>query len=300
MVTQETSGLPEAPGAPANKAQALRALLRGPSPVRAVGAHDGLSAKLVQQAGFEAVWASSFEISASHGLPDASLVTMTQYLDAATAMDAVTDVPVIADCDTGFGGPMNVAYAVKRYARIGIAAMCIEDKLFPKINSFAADGQDLLPAEDFALKIKTGKEAQPDPDMLLIARTEALIAGAGMEEALDRGRLYAAAGADAVLVHSKSRRPDEVLEFASRWDVDVPLVAVPTTYDSVTEDELYQAGYRVVIYANQGLRAAVRGAQEVLRELNTAGNARAVGERIAPMSEVFALQGMPSDYRTKP
>ncbi|MBT2363963.1 isocitrate lyase/phosphoenolpyruvate mutase family protein [Streptomyces sp. ISL-10] len=285
---------------PASKVDRLRDLLAGPSPVRAVGAHDGLTAKLVEQAGFDAVWASSFEISASHGLPDASLVTMTQYLDAATAMDEVTDIPVIADCDTGFGGPMNVAYAVQRYARIGIAAMCIEDKLFPKINSFADIAQDLLPAEDFALKIKAAREALGDEDMVLIARTESLIAGHGLEEALGRGRLYASAGADAVLVHSKSRRPDEVLEFASKWDVDVPLVAVPTTYGTVSEQELHESGFRLVIYANQGLRAAVRGVQEVLRELNAAGTARSVDERIASMSEVFALQGMPSGYRTTP
>lgn len=285
---------------PTSKTDRLRDLLAGSSPARAVGAHDGLTAKLVQQAGFDAVWASSFEISASHGLPDASLVTMTQYLDAATAMDAVTDIPVIADCDTGFGGPLNVAYAVQRYARIGIAAMCIEDKLFPKINSFADAAQDLVPAEEFALKIKAAREALGGDDMVLIARTESLIAGLDVEEALDRGRLYASAGADAVLVHSKSRRPDEVLEFASQWDVDVPLVAVPTTYGTVSEQELYDAGFRLVIYANQGLRAAVRGVQEVLRELNAAGTARSVDERIAPMSEVFALQGMPAGYRTQP
>ncbi|MEV6328819.1 isocitrate lyase/phosphoenolpyruvate mutase family protein [Streptomyces sp. NPDC051909] len=287
-------------GLPTTKAGRLRQLLAGPSPVRAVGSHDGLTAKLVQQAGFDAVWASSFEISASHGLPDASLVTMTQYLDAAAAMDAVTDIPVIADCDTGFGGPMNMAYAVQRYARIGIAAMCVEDKLFPKINSFADTDQDLLPAEEFALKIKAGREALAGGDMVLVARTEALIAGRDMEEALDRGRTYAAAGADAVLVHSKSRRPDEVLEFAARWDLDVPLVAVPTTYGTVSEQELYQAGFRLVIYANQGLRAAVRAVGETLRELNAAGTAHSVDGRIAPMSEVFALQGMPSSYHTKP
>ena len=123
--------------ASASKAAHLRALLAGTSVVRAVGAHNGLTAKLVERAGFEAVWASSFEISASHGLPDASLVTMTQHLDATTAMDAVTDIPVIADCDTGFGGPLNVAYAMRCYERVGIAALCIEDKLFPKMNSFA-------------------------------------------------------------------------------------------------------------------------------------------------------------------
>ncbi|MFG2526532.1 isocitrate lyase/phosphoenolpyruvate mutase family protein [Streptomyces sp. NPDC048516] len=288
------------PRAPGSKAARLRAQLNGSSVVRAVGAHDGLTAKLVQRAGFEAVWASSFEISASHGLPDASLVTMTQYLDAAIAMDAVTDIPVIADCDTGFGGPMNAAYAMQRYERAGIAALCIEDKLFPKINSFADAAQDLLPTEDFALKIKNAAEVRTDPDTVLIARTEALIAGLEVPEALERAHAYVAAGADAVLVHSKSRRPEEVLEFADGWQSDVPLVAVPTTYHTVTESELYGAGFRLVIYANQGLRAAVKGVQEVLHELDLATGAAAVEERIAPMAEVFALQGMPSSFGTKP
>jgi phosphoenolpyruvate phosphomutase len=282
------------------KAARLRALLAGPVPVRAVGAHDGLGAKLIEQAGFDAVWASSFEISASHGLPDASLVTMTQYLEAATAMDTVVNLPVIADCDTGFGGPMNVAYAVHRYERAGIAAICIEDKLFPKINSFADAPHDLLPAEDFAAKIKAAKEAQSGPSMVLIARTEALIAGLDVTEALDRAALYAAAGADAILVHSKSRRPDEVLEFAARWDLAVPLVAVPTTYHQISADELYEAGFQLVIYANQGLRAAVRGMQETLRRLSVDRSASAVEGQIAQMSEVFALQGMPSTFHTAP
>jgi phosphoenolpyruvate phosphomutase len=282
------------------KTERFRHLLAGPRAVRAVGVHNGLTAKLVQQAGFEAVWASSFEISASHGLPDASLVTMTQYLDVAVSMDAVIDIPVIADCDTGFGGPMNVAYAVQRYAKAGIAAMCIEDKLFPKINSFAEVAQDLLDPREFALKIAAGKEALTSGDMVLIARTEALIAGRDVAEALDRCRVYVDAGADAVLVHSKSRKPDEVLAFASQWDLDVPLVAVPTTYHGVTEQELYSAGFRLVIYANQGLRAAVQGMRDVLKQLSDAGSAQVVDDRIASMQEVFALQGMPSRYGTTP
>jgi phosphoenolpyruvate phosphomutase len=237
------------------------------SMMRAVGAHNGLTAKLVQQAGFDAVWASSFEISASYGLPDASLVTMTQYLDAAAAMEAVVGIPVIADCDSGFGGPLNMAYAVQRYARVGVVGVCVEDKLFPKINSFADTAQDLLPPEEFALKIKAGREALTDGGMVLVARTEALIAGRDMAEALERAHLYSAAGADAILVHSKSRRPDEVLEFASRWDSDLPLAAVPTAYSSVHEHELYDAGYRLVIYANHGLRSQIRVVQDVLKRL---------------------------------
>lgn len=295
------TGQNELTTAPAtSKAALLRSMLTRPKPVRAVGAHDGLSARLVEQAGFDAVWSSSFEISASFGLPDASLITMSQYLAGSETMDLCVTIPVIADCDTGFGGPLNVAYTVQRYERAGIAAISIEDKVFPKINSFADAAQDLLPVEEFALKIKEGKRAQRDEDFMIIARTEALIAGHEVSEALDRAHAYAEAGADAILVHSKSKRPDEVLEFAAKWDSKVPLVSVPTTYATVDEATLFEAGFRVVIYANHGLRAAVRGVRETLSELNRAGRAEAVHGRIASMREVFDLQGMHAGYVEKP
>lgn len=282
---------------PAAKSRALRALLRGGSIARAVGAPDCLSAKLVEEAGFEAVWVSSFELSASRGLPDASLVTMSEYLDAAESIDFGIGIPVIADCDTGFGGPRNVAYAVRRYERRGIAAICVEDKRFPKLNSFADASQDLEPIEQFAEKVEAAKAAQSSPDFVFIARTEALIAGHGMDEALERAYRYADAGADAVLVHSKSTEPDEVLEFTKRWTGSVPLVAVPTVYSQVEESVLYAAGYRLVIYANHAMRSQVRATRETLRELSRAGRASAVEDSIATMSEVFALQGMPAAYR---
>ena len=280
-----------------SKAAELRAKLRGDRIVRAVGARDGLSAKLVEEAGFDAVWASSFETSASHGLPDASLVTMTQFLDVAEAMDLVVDLPVVADCDTGFGGPLNVAYAVQRYERRNIAAMSIEDKLFPKINSFADAPQDLLPTEEFALKIKAAKQAQENDDLIIIARTEALIARQGLDEALRRAHAYADARADAVLVHSKSRTPDEVLAFGEKWDRDVPLVAVPTTYPTVTESQLFDVGYRLVIYANQGMRAAIKGMRDTLADLHRSDSASGLEGALASMSDVFALQNMPAAYR---
>jgi phosphoenolpyruvate phosphomutase len=274
------------------KAARLRALLADGHVVRAVGAHDGLGAKLVDRAGFEAVWASGFELSASHGLPDASLLTMTQYLDAAEVMDAAVGIPIIADCDTGFGGPLNVAHLMRSYERRGIAAICIEDKMFPKVNSFAAVEHPLISTEDFASKIRSAKLAQQNPDTVLIARTEALISGQGVDEALARARSYAAAGADAILVHSKRRTAAQVLEFGARWDLDLPLVAVPTTYGDVHESDLLDAGFRIVIYANHGLRAAISSMTTTLVELAKTGRGRAVEDRIASMPEVFELQGM--------
>lgn len=280
------------------KAARLRWLLADGHLIRAVGAHDGLGAKLIDRAGFEAVWASGFELSASHGVPDASLLSMTQYLVAAEVMDAVIGIPVIADCDTGFGGPLNVAHLMRSYERHGIAAICIEDKTFPKINSFADAEHPLVPVEDFGAKIRSAKAAQQDPDTVLIARTEALIAGYDVDHALERARSYAAAGADAILVHSKSRTAGQVLEFGSRWDLDVPLVAVPTTYNDVHEGELLEAGFRIVIYANQGLRAAVRSMTTTLGELAKTGRGMAVEDQIASMPEVFELQNMHLPFST--
>ncbi len=280
------------------KAIRLRRLLDGPELVRAVGAHNGLTALLAARAGFEAIWASGFEISASHALPDASLLSMTQLLDAAEAMDMACPVPVIADCDTGFGGPRNVEHTVLSYERRGIAGICIEDKMFPKLNSFAAVAHDLVPVPDFVAKVKAGKAAQKSEDFILIARTEALVAGLDLEEAVNRARAYAEAGADAVLVHSKSREPLQILEFGEKWDLDTPLVAVPTTYDGVYEHELKAAGFRLVIYANHAIRAAIRGINSALAVLSHAGRSREVAEQIVPMSEVFGLQGMTAAFET--
>ncbi|MEO3814440.1 isocitrate lyase/phosphoenolpyruvate mutase family protein [Sphaerisporangium sp. B11E5] len=278
---------------PGSKAAALRRLLDGPGLVRAAGAHNGLTARLVEQAGFDAVWASSFEVSASYGLPDASLVTMTQYLAAAEAMEAVVDIPVIADCDTGFGGPLNVAHMVRSYRRRGIAAVCFEDKTFPKANSLSDAEHELISTDRFVAKIRAAVRAREDGDLVLIARTEALIAGFDVDEALHRGRAYARAGADAVLVHSKDPGPERVLKAAALWDEPAPLVVVPTTYGHVSEDTLHEAGVRVVIYANQGLRALVGGVSRTLRDLRRHGRADAVDQDIVPVSDIFALQRSP-------
>lgn len=278
----------------------LRHLLNNPSIVRLVGAHDGLTAKLVHEAGFEGVWASSFAVSASYGVPDASIVTMTQFLDAAETMTLASPAPVVVDGDTGYGDAHNAAYAVRRFEARGVAGVCFEDKRFPKINSFADATQGLVPAEEFAGKIRAAKQAQAGPAFVLIARTEALIAGHDLGEALDRAHQYADAGADAILVHSKSVRPDQVLKFGAAWGRDVPLVAIPTTYPQVGEQELLDAGFRVVIYANHGVRATIRVVREVFRVLSQTGTAIGLEERLTTMDEVFALQGMHASYRTAP
>lgn len=271
-----------------SKAIRLRELLASGDLVRVAGAHDGLGAALIAEAGFDAVWASSFEVSAARALPDASLLTMTDYLQTAIHLDRACDLPVIADCDTGFGNALNVAHLVAEYEAAGIAAVCIEDKIFPKVNSFAGRGQDLVPVDEFAHKVEVARRVARD--LVVIARTEAFIAGFGADEALRRAAAYADAGADALLVHSKSSTPDEVLEFLAGWDRPAPVVVVPTTYSSWHADDAHKAGVRVVIYANHGIRAKVTAMREVLRVINQQGRSDGIEDSIASMRDIFALQ----------
>ena len=170
------------------------------------GAFDAMSAKLVEINGFDAIWAGSFAISATHAVPDASIMTMTEFLQVAKNMVDSCQIPIIADCDTGFGGPTNVSHLVSQYEKGGIAGISIEDKIFPKQNSLLKNSiQKLLPEKDFVAKIIAAKESKKDPNFMIIARTEALIAEKGMDEALRRAKAYEKAGADAILIHSKKK-----------------------------------------------------------------------------------------------
>ena len=196
----------------------LAELLNSKPIVKVCGAFDAMSAKLVEFHGFDAVWAGSFAISATHAVPDASILTMTEFFDAASNMAETCKIPVIADCDTGYGGPSNVSHMVRKYENAGIAAVCIEDKTFPKQNSLLENGQnDLISEKEFVAKIIAAKEAKQNKDFMIIARVEALISGAGMNEALKRATAYEKAGADAILIHSKKKTPEEVFEFAESW-----------------------------------------------------------------------------------
>lgn len=275
-----------------DKSRMLREALATRDILRVVGGHNGLSAKLVEAHGFDAVWASGFELSTSYAVPDASVLTMSEYLLAAQTMNDAVGIPIIADCDTGFGNELHVAHMVRRYESHGIAAVCIEDKKFPKLNSFIGDGQELESLEVFADKIATGKASQRGADFMLIARTEALISGLGVDEALRRAHAYVDAGADAILVHSKARTPVELFAFMQAWDGRAPIVAVPTSYAGVTADELARAGVRVVIYANQAMRASVQAMNGALAEIRESGSTGGLEQRIAPMRELFAIQGM--------
>ncbi len=272
----------------------LRKLIAADRPCLIAGAHDGLSARIVEEAGFDGIWASGFEISAAHGVPDANILTMSENLDTARFIQGASTIPVVADCDTGYGNAVNAIRTVQDYEAAGIAAVCIEDNIFPKRCSFYSGvKRELVSLEEHAGKIRACKDARRDEDFIVIARTEALIAGWGMAEALERGMAYAEAGADMILIHSKSKTPDEILEFCSRWDSPVPLVTVPTTYAMVTATELFDAGSRIVIYANHGLRSSIPAMQEALGKIRKAERANAADAHIVPLTEVYRLVGVP-------
>ncbi|MCW5889478.1 MAG: isocitrate lyase/phosphoenolpyruvate mutase family protein [bacterium] len=273
---------------------ALLSLLGQPGVLLAAGAHDALSAKLAEEAGFDAIWASGFGISAVQAVPDANILTLTETLDAVRRIcDAVT-IPVVADCDNGYGNAINVMRTAAEFERAGAAGMCIEDNEFPKRCSFYAGvSRDLVAAGEHARKIEAACAARRRRDFVVIARTEALIVGLGIDEALARARAYARAGADAVLVHSKEKDFAELRRFADRWDLSVPLVAVPTTYPEVTPPELEAAGFKLAIFANQALRAAIPAMRDVLVAMREAGRPAGAGSRIVPLDEVYRLVGVP-------
>lgn len=276
----------------ATSARYLRSLFAGKGIVRAIGAHDALGARIGERAGFDAIWSSGLEVTASHGLPDADIMTMSELLAAAEWIASSVSIPVIADCDAGYGNAVNVANMVRRYEAAKIAAVCIEDKPFPKVNSFIPGRQRLLPIREFAAKLRAAKDAQTDPDFMVIARIEALVAGLGLDEALQRGHAYADAGADAVLIHAKSASPQPVLDFLAEWRRPTPVVVVPTTYFDITADDLHKAGAKLVIYANHGLRASVRAVSETLQEIYRMGGTFTVEDRIASLATIFDLQGV--------
>ena len=271
----------------------LRQKFESKSVVKVGGAFDAMSAKLVEIHGFDAVWAGSFAISATHALPDASIMTMTEFLGVTTNMVDACKIPVIADCDTGFGGPTNVSHMVKKYENVGVAAISIEDKIFPKQNSLLEDGkQELISEKEFVAKIIAAKDARRNPNFMIIARTEALIAGLGMNEAIQRARAYEKAGADAILIHSKKNTPNEIFEFADTWNSKLPLVIVPTSYPTIKLNDLEEHKIKMIIYANQTLRAAHAAMERVLSQISNSESLSDVKEEISSMEDIFHLQKM--------
>ncbi|MGH8670455.1 MAG: phosphoenolpyruvate mutase [Burkholderiales bacterium] len=270
----------------------LRSLLESPGIEFLMEAHNGISARIVEQTGFKGIWASGLAISAQFGLRDNNEASWTQVVDVVEFMADATHLPILLDGDTGYGNFNNLRRLVKKLEQRGAAGVCIEDKIFPKTNSFIdGERQPLAGVDEFCGKIKAGKDSQTDPGFCIVARVEALIAGWGMDEALRRAEAYRGAGADAILIHSKLSRPDEILSFAKEWAQRSPLVIVPTKYYSTPTEVFRNAGVSLVLWANHMLRASIAGMTSVAREVHAAQSVINIEDRIAPVDEVFRLQG---------
>ena len=254
-------------------------------------AHNGLSAKIVQEAGFPGIWASGLSISAQFGVRDNNEASWTQVLEDLEFMSDATRIPILLDGDTGYGNFNNMQRLIRKLEQRNIAAVCIEDKLFPKTNSFLkGDAQPLADMQEFCGKIKAGKDAQTDPDFCLIARVEAFICGWGLAEALRRAEAYHQAGADGILIHSALSVPDEILAFKREWGNRCPVVIVPTKYYATPTDVFRQHGFSMVIWANHMLRAAVASMQKTARALKESEHLLSIEDKVAPVSEIFRLQ----------
>jgi phosphoenolpyruvate phosphomutase len=275
----------------ATRSEKLRTMLESPELEFLMEAHNGLSARIVREAGFKGIWASGLSISAQFGVRDNNEVSWTQVVDMLEFMADASDLPILLDGDTGYGNFNNLRRLVRKLEQRGIAGVCIEDKQFPKTNSFLnGERQPLADIDEFAGKIAAGKDTQTDPNFCIVARVEALIAGRGMQEALRRAEAYRRAGADAILIHSKLSKADEILTFSREWAQRCPLVIVPTRYYSTPTEVFRQAGISTVIWANHLVRSAVTAMQSVAKEIHDGETLVNVEDRIVSVEEIFRLQ----------
>ncbi|HEV8585130.1 MAG TPA: phosphoenolpyruvate mutase [Methylomirabilota bacterium] len=270
----------------------LKRLLTRPEIAFLMEAHSGLSARIVEEAGFEGVWGSGLTISAAFGVRDNNELSWSQVVDHVTFMAEATSIPLLLDGDTGYGNFNNMRRLVRKLEQVGVAGVTIEDKLFPKTNSFLrSELQPLADVEEFCGKIKAGKDSQTDADFVLVARVEALIAGWGLGEAIKRAEAYHAAGADAILIHSRQSSPAEIFGFLDEWANRAPVVLVPTKYWRTPTEDFRARRVSVVIWANHVLRASIAAMQATAARIREEQTLLNVEPNVAPLHDVFRLQG---------
>ena len=254
-------------------------------------AHNGLSAKIVEEAGFKGIWGSGLAISAALGVRDNNEASWTQVLEVIEFMSDATDIPILLDADTGYGNFNNVRRLVKKLEQRKIAAMCIEDKLFPKTNSFInGEAQELAKIEEFSGKIKAAKDTQEDPDFCVVARIEAFIAGWGLGEVLKRAEAYNKAGADALLIHSKKSTAEDIFAFMKEWKDTCPVVIVPTMYYNTPTDEFRKYGISLIIWANHLVRTGIKAMQQTAAQIFKDQALTSVENEIVSVKDIFRLQ----------
>jgi phosphoenolpyruvate phosphomutase len=271
------------------RAQVLRALLDSPRLGFLMEAHDALSAAVVQRCGFEGLWASGLSIASSLGFRDANEASWTQVVEVVERMADVTNIPILVDGDSGFGNFNNARLAALKLYQRGAAGICIEDKAFPKMNSFIGGRHALADIAEFSGRLRAVRDTVPTSKFVLVARIEALIAGHGHHEALRRAHAYCEAGADAILIHSRRSTAEEVLTFARDWGNRLPVIIVPTKYYATPVQAYRDAGISVVIWANHAMRASVSAMREVCRRIRDEQGIAGVEGQVATLDEVFDL-----------
>jgi len=276
-----------------HRARRLRLLIESPELAFLMEAHNGVSARIVEEAGFQGIWASGLTLSASQGVRDCNEASWTQVLEGIEFMADATRIPILVDGDSGHGNFNNVRRFVTKLEQRGAAGVCLEDKTFPKTNSFVnGETQELADIEEFSGRIKAAKDAVHDDQFVIVARTEAFVAGRGIDEALARAEAYCAAGADAILIHSARSDASEVLEFKRLWGATLPVIVVPTKYHTTPTDTFRTHGFSMVIWANHLLRAAVTAMQATAARLFADQCLTAVEPAVATIQEVFRLQNL--------
>jgi len=270
----------------------FKGLLQDPELDFLCEAHNGITARIAEEAGFNAIWAGGLCMSAQYGVRDSNEASWTQVLEMLEFMADASSVPILLDGDTGYGNFNNVRRLVRKLEQRNIAAVCIEDKLYPKTNSFI-DGnkQELADIDEFCSRIKAGKDAQQDDDFCIITRVEAFIAGWGLSEAMKRAEAYHAAGSDGILIHSALKNPSEILAFKKEWGDRSPVVIVPTKYYSTPTDVFREEGFSLAIWANHLLRAGIVAMRDCAETLHREESLVSMEDRIAPVKEIFRLQG---------
>lgn len=260
-------------------------------------AHNGISAKIVERTGFEAIWGSGLTLSGSRGVRDSNEMSWTNLVDQLETMSDAVDIPILFDGDTGFGNYNNARRLVRKLEERGIAAVCMEDKLFPKTNSFVnSESQTLADVIEHANKITACKEYQRDPDFSIVARLESLIVGAGVDDALRRAETYVAAGADAVLVHSRAADFVEIDAFCKQFKQinqqchDIPLVVVPTKYYNTSVNTMVNSGVNNFIWANHNLRASMMAMENVSRQIYDEQSLAGIEHSISTVDDIFDYQ----------
>lgn len=300
--TQLNKAIREVGTTPDIRRSRLRRLLQNKPLIRILEAHSGLSGLIVENSRiqhngrteeYDGIWLSSLTDSTLKGKPDIECVDLTSRLHTVNDILEVTTKPIVYDGDSG-GHSEQFVFMVRTLERLGVSAVVIEDKVGLKRNSLLETGnnQAQAPITEMAAKIQQGKRAQISEDFMIIARCESGIAGAGIEDALERAQAYIEAGADAFLMHSKQKSVDEIAAFCAGYkklDRQVPLVVVPSTYPQTTESDLEQMGVNMVIYANHLLRGSYPAMQQVAEQILSAGRALEAEPLCMPIKEIVNL-----------